>query len=238
MRSIIDMFRNDWDDVASVDDLFDSPDPQQQSSATSTNSYLALIVDDDKGWLQVRKSSDNSIITISKYTRVKYHGYNRDKSREEFTILDWPHTNVRASVSAISSNQSRFKSIQFLEGGLIEFERDSYKLKFGNSSWIHAASDPSDLIPKGTHNLWLPDHVHTYGNPYLGDTAYATVWFRIGSESSDRYLHVGSVSAGCVTVGEKDTGGSQVDRRKWDSIYNYLIKRRSSNKFVGKIKVF
>ena len=49
MSSTIDMFRNDWNDVASVDDLFDSPDPQQQSSATSTNSYLALIVDDDKG---------------------------------------------------------------------------------------------------------------------------------------------------------------------------------------------
>jgi len=49
MRSIIDMFRNDRNDVTSVDDLFDSPEPQQQSSATSTNSYLALIVDDDKG---------------------------------------------------------------------------------------------------------------------------------------------------------------------------------------------
>lgn len=28
MSAIIDMFRNDWNDVASVDDLFDSPEPQ------------------------------------------------------------------------------------------------------------------------------------------------------------------------------------------------------------------
>lgn len=112
------------------------------------------------------------------------------------------------------------------------------ELRFGNSAWIHAASDPSNLIPKGTHNLWLPDYSHSIGSGYLGDTAYATVWFRIGSESSDRYLHVGRVSAGCVTVGEADTGGSAQDRRKWDSIYNYLIKRRNSNKFVGKIKIY
>lgn len=238
MSSIIDMFKNDWSDVTSVDDLFDNPDPQQRSTAVSTDTYVALIDDDNKGWLQVRKSSDNSRITIAKYTRVKYHGYNRDKTREEFTLLDWPFANIRASVAAISSNQSRFKSIQFLGGGLIEFERDSYKLKFGNSGWIHAASDPSNLIPKGTYDLWLPDYPHTIGDAYLGDTPYATVWFRIGNESSDRYLHVGSISAGCVTVGERDTGGSQIDRRKWDSIYNYLIKRRSANKFVGKIKVF
>jgi len=31
---------------------------------------------------------------------------------------------------------------------------------------------------------------------------------------------------------------TQSDRQKWDRIYNYLIKRRIGNKYVGKIKVF
>lgn len=234
-------FNNPWSAENSIwfneekDKWFDGG--QFFQSPLNQNSSKALLQTDEKGWLNVRKSN-NEIISIAKYARIKYRGYNRDKSREEFTLLDWPHTNVKASVSAISETQSRFRDIEYLEGGLIQFDRDNYKLKYGNSEWIHAASDPSNLIPKGTHNLWLPDYMHDYGTPYLGDAVYATVWFRIGNETSDRYLHVGRVSAGCVTVGESDTGGSQSDRQKWDRIYNYLIKRRIGNKYVGKIKVF
>lgn len=220
-----------------MDKWFDGEEFFQSQNQSNSNTSKALTETDENGWLNVRKTN-GEIISIVKYARVKYQGYNQDKTREEFTLLDWPHSNVKASVSAISETQSPFKSIQYLEGGLIQFNRDNYKLKYGSSEWIHAASDPSDLIPKGIHNLWLPDYMHSYGIPYLGDADYATVWFRIGNESSDRYLHVGSVSAGCITVGERDTGGSQSDRKKWDGIYNYLIKRRIGNKFVGKIKVF
>lgn len=39
-------------------------------------------------------------------------------------------------------------------------------------------------------------------------------------------------------LGESETGGTEKDRKKWDSIYNYLIKRRIGNRFVGKIKVY
>jgi len=144
---------------------------------------------------------------------------------------------VKASVSAISKTKSRFDFVQFETGGSITFEIAKNRLKYGNSSWIHTGTDPNDPMPKGTHNIWVPDYYHDLGEPYRNLAKYSTVWFRIGAESSDRYLHVGNVSLGCVSVGEKSTGGKDSDKRKWDDIYNYLVKRRSSAKYVGKIKV-
>lgn len=211
---------------------FLSSGPRSQNASSSK----ALIETDAKGWLNV-KAASGSIISIAKYTRVKYRGYNSDKTRELFTILDWPHANIKASVSAISKNKSRFSSVQFLSPGLITFERDKNRLKYGNSNWIHTATDTNNPIPKGTYNLWLPDYYHDFGEKYLDLATYSTVWFRIGAASSNRYLHVGDVSLGCVSVGEKSTGGTDEDKKKWDDIYKYLVKRRNGNKFVGKIKV-
>ena len=212
--------------------LVANPNPSPQTS----NSYKALIETDSKGWLNV-KTSSGEIISIAKYTRVKNLKYNGDKTREEFTIIDWPYSNKKVSVSAISKTKSRFSSVQYSSPGLITFERDKNRLKYGSSSWIHTATDSGNPIPKGTYNLWLPDYYHSFGDSYLNLAKYSTVWFRIGAASSDRYLHVGNVSLGCVSVGEKSTGGTDADKREWDKIYDYLIKRRSGTKYVGKIKV-
>lgn len=203
---------------------------------TLLNIQKGLVETDTKGWLNITKDNGEQI-TISKYTRVTYHGYNSDKTRERFTILDWPNENVKASVSAISASKSRFASINYQGPGVITFDLDNNRLKYGNSSWIHTATDPSNPITKGNYKLWLPDAVHAYGNPYLGLSSYATVWYRIGNESSSRYLHVGNVSAGCVTVGEKSSGGKDPDQKQWTDIYNYLKTRRDGSKYVGTIKV-
>lgn len=216
--------KNEWLDNESIE--------LQDNQTTSK----CLTETDNKGWLNVKKDSGGEI-TLTKYCRVTHRGYNSDKTREKFTILDWPNQNVKASVSAISSTKSRFTSVGFKTGGLITFDLANHRLKYGSSSWIHAATDSSNPIEKGTYNLWLPDAVHDMGNPYLSLADYATVWFRIGKESSSRYLHVGSVSAGCVTVGEASTGGTDEHKKRWDEIYNYLIKRRTGSTFVGKIKI-
>jgi len=39
MRLIIDMFRNDWNDVTSVDDLFDSPEPQTDGNKLTNKTF-------------------------------------------------------------------------------------------------------------------------------------------------------------------------------------------------------
>ncbi|CAA6828030.1 MAG: Unknown protein [uncultured Aureispira sp.] len=201
-----------------------------------SSAQKGLIETDPKGWLDVM-TDDGQRITISKYTRVTYHGYNSDKTRETFTILDWPNENIEASVSAISASKSRFAATVYQGPGVVTFDLDNNRLKYGNSAWIHTATDINNPISKGSYNLWLPDGVHTYGNPYLGLSNYATVWYRIGAEGSSRYFHVGNVSAGCVTVGEASTGGQDVDKKQWTDIYNYLKTRRSGSKHVGTINI-
>lgn len=81
------------------------------------------------------------------------------------------------------------------------------------------------------------DYFHSYGNPYLGNSKYSGIWFRIGNESSDRYLHVGSVSLGCVSVGKSSAADSTPEFEKWSNLYIYLSKKRSGNKFIGEIIV-
>jgi len=61
-----------------------------QAQTTQTSSLKCLTESDEKGWLNVKKESGGTIISIAKYCRVKYRGYSHDKSRELFTIIDWP----------------------------------------------------------------------------------------------------------------------------------------------------
>lgn len=188
------------------------------------------------GFLNVKNEQNGQIISIVKYCRVKNLSRNSDKSRETFEILDWPHIGVKASVKAINKTTSRFKKYDYLSGGTIVFNKSEGKIKYGTSDWIKGYTNV-DPIPKGTYNIWLPDYYHKYGNPYLNYTENACIWFRLGSEDSDRYLHVGSASLGCVSIGKNSEYDSNPDYKKWDEVYNYLKLRRNGNKYVGKLIV-
>ena len=51
-----------------------------------------------------------------------------------------------------------------------------------------------------------------------------------------RYLHVGSVSHSCVTVGElASANGQATDKQTWTKIYEHLILCRIGNKYVGEL---
>ncbi len=55
-------------------------------------------------------------------------------------------------------------------------------------------------VPQGMHLLQIPDAPHpATRDAYYAYTSYHKTWFRIGTEG-DRYLHVGEISEGCVTV--------------------------------------
>jgi hypothetical protein len=87
------------------------------------------------------------------------------------------------------------------------------------------------------HSIWLPDYFHNYGNSYLDDSKYAGIWFRLGNESSVRYLHVGSVSLGCVSVGKSKKSDTTVEHNQWNDVYNYLCKKRLNSKHIGQLIV-
>lgn len=59
----------------------------------------------------------------------------------------------------------------------------------------------------------LPDYPHAPGRDYKDRAKRALTCFRIRVRGG-RYLHTGSVSAGCLTV---------IDVEKWDSLYDAII---------------
>lgn len=95
-------------------------------------------------------------------------------------------------------------------------------------------------IAPGTHSILAPDYSHAK----ISTGAYAAaapgtvgndVWFPIGllgsSQNSSRYIHIGNLSEGCVTVYQLE---------KWTALYNYLISHRvpgSAGQSIGSMTV-
>lgn len=102
-------------------------------------------------------------------------------------------------------------------------------------------SVPHEYTPigPGTHKLLRPDYSHAEqgATGYIRfdpDNIYCCdAWFpiEINNIKTSRYIHVGHVSHGCVSV---------YDISKWGEIYDYLILRRkdhSKSKYIGTIIV-
>ncbi len=89
-------------------------------------------------------------------------------------------------------------------------------------------------IPTGTYKIRIPDYPHaadmtSFYRKVAPNLKYDRVWFPIEYGNNSRFVHVGNLSDGCVTV---------LDIDKWNDVYAYLIKyRTTSSQHVGKIVV-
>ena len=96
-------------------------------------------------------------------------------------------------------------------------------------------------IPAGQHRIMAPDYSHAnistegYRMAHPGQVSCTDVWFPIALEgsadNSSRYIHIGHLSEGCVTIYEL---------LKWNALYDYLINKRiphSQGKFIGTLIV-
>lgn len=100
-------------------------------------------------------------------------------------------------------------------------------------------------IPVGTHRIMVPDAPHDAGytgfyvdyarKKGLADIVADQVWFPIelaGSKgNSSRYVHIGNVSEGCVTVYALE---------QWNDVYSFLIAHRLPNeqgRYVAMLEV-
>lgn len=103
-----------------------------------------------------------------------------------------------------------------------------------NSEW-----NSHSPIAIGQHFIMAPDRSHanisTEGYAKSAGAIYTDVWFPIQlagqRKASSRYIHIGHLSEGCVTVHELT---------KWNDIYNYLIGNRmpkEGRKIIGKLFV-
>ncbi len=95
----------------------------------------------------------------------------------------------------------------------------------GVGSPIRFVTETGNPVPKGTHDIEIPDYQH---NKTLGNSPHGSTWFRLG-HSGDRYLHPGTFSQGCITV----LNGA----RAWEPIYQALIEARKDDKSVGTMRV-
>ncbi|MFB9327994.1 hypothetical protein ACFFSY_18875 [Paenibacillus aurantiacus] len=186
---------------------------------------------DNEGWLLVKFSGSNAPDALPQNLRVEY--IKTEGGRDYFKVIEGVHAGREGSVKQKEGGGS-----YLIEGdpkqptAQVHFVIPSKKLWYqNNGEWvgpIDTMTDPNNMVPVGVHDIEIPDAPHKGGESYEDRSRFASTWFRIG-HSGDRYLHTGSVSAGCVTM---------TDIPKWTDLYNYLIKRRKDDKSVGEIHVF
>lgn len=214
---------------------------------------------DSTGWLQVLLTEKNTKVALCEYTRVRVTG--EKNGRVYFIIVDGAieagkeaslkKENADKYLSPVGPSGAASLTVTYEEG--TKQERSPFKglltqqfaaLSFNgqtarvtlNSIW----GGEYTPIPVGTHSILVPDYSHAtistagYVEATPG-TVGNDVWFPIGlngsEQNSSRYIHIGHLSEGCVTVYELT---------KWTALYNYLISHRVAGlagKRVGSLTV-
>lgn len=186
--------------------------------------YVAAGAD---GWLNVKREPSGAIIALPEFIKVEVtatHG-----GRDYFVVQEGVERGGKFSVKA---GNLKAGNPGYQVGADLEFSLSREALKFLGRH-VHAVTHERNPIPVGLHPIQIPDFPHSLGAGYTGQSSYAKSWFYLGHGhairgNSDRYLHPGSVSAGCITV----------DPSAWTSLYQYLIRCRSGNeKTVGSVSV-
>ena len=181
---------------------------------------ISYVDETSDGWLIVKINGGNYSIPMGLKVKLTEE---RD-GRIHFVIQEGAYKGKNASVrSGPYFTEHRLT----LSGAELVFDLITERLTISGLGSFNAITHSSNPIPKGNHNIELPDAPHHLGNLYTSYSQYATTWFRIGN-SGDRYLHPGRVSAGCITVTDLD---------EWTNIYEYLIYRRSNDYDVGRLTV-
>lgn len=82
------------------------------------------------------------------------------------------------------------------------------------------------LVPPNPHDKNMTEFYRTQVEPSLRSDQ---VWFPIEFGDNSRFIHLGNISEGCVTV---------MDLNKWNAIYKALISHRTPDgRYVGKLTV-
>lgn len=193
---------------------------------------LRYVTTDENGWLRVKLEPAKTVISVHEYLKVAFDRH--EAGRDYFKILEGTHKDALASVSAKADNSSWLASPlpEYKTACLLKFKR-SEKLLITPVGIFKAITAESNRIPLGVHPIQLPDFPHKGGRSYITESSKALTWFYLGrgkavKGNNDRYLHPGTVTAGCVTV---------TDLAKWNTIYSYLILCRKNDRSVGDLLV-
>ena len=216
---------------------------------------------ENSGWLLVRLVAAKAVVALCEFTKVEltreadglvYFNIADGNSGFVGQEASLHKKNADLYLSDVGPNGPATVQVRYLgapewevspfKGRLLQqwatetFNGTSVKVTL-NSKWDMPQYAP---IPAGRYTIFAPDRSHqsTSTAGYVAATPDMhgnDVWFPIGLHGgavpSDRYIHVGHLSEGCITCHELT---------KWNALYDYLIscrEPRSMGKYVGKVIV-
>jgi hypothetical protein len=228
-------------------------------TATVDTRYVRLPENTD-GWLLIKLSpsqKDAFICEYTKVTMVKSEGGRTyfkvadglsavgltaslsDENARRLLLKTPPSqaiATVKVKYGVRKEENSPFKGPLLQQWGALNVSGPPITVTL-NSIWTGEFSP----IPEGVHRIMAPDYSHAqsstlgYRNSYPGRIKANDVWFPIElagtTGNSTRYVHLGHLSEGCVTV-------HQVER--WNVVYDFLISHRlpdTNGKYVALLEV-
>lgn len=234
--------------------------PASVHVATVENRYLKF-GENTHGTIGVRlEPSTNNVVQVCEYTKVAMikgqdgrtyfrimdgpHGGGRLASMKsevaKDVLLKTPPTisteTLRVKYGPLSDEVSSFKGKLRQQWAMLTVGGQSITVTL-NSVWDQGFTP----IPPGRHRIMVPDGSHAnistegYRNTFPGKIKGNDAWFPIELQgtkgSSSRYVHIGHLSEGCVTVHEI---------ARWNTVYNFLISHRlpdTEGKYVAVLEV-
>ncbi|AFN35212.1 hypothetical protein [Taylorella equigenitalis] len=202
----------------------------------------------DDGFWRVKLNSHLEV-SVPSYTRVILGEIKNE--RRFFSFYEGLYKNQEASISLKNGDPFMGRMLNYRENvnlvlnlNVSASSKEEKQIHgilvtpIGNlhcKSWGRPYHPGFQIILDSIYRIKFPDYPHKGSTTYNTDTHLYKVWFGlellIGSENiTDRYLHFGQTSHGCVSC----SGGEL-----WTSLCEYLLTSRVKNNFdtVGFLKV-
>lgn len=230
---------------------------------------IRYVTDADRtGWLSVvpdgvapAAAASDPALRLALPQTLKVDVYKTEAGREFFQVLEGPNKGRKASVKLEAGGRSYLAASAAIgSAAVIRLNRKLQQLWFGGRGPFNAFTQASNPVPIGSWGIEIPDAPHDSPTLYSTYSAYYRTWFRIlVSPDSDRYVHLGVISHGCVTArpwipersdprltGRSDDElglpippeiGPKLPPTPWTALYNCLIGARQDEKTVGTVIV-
>lgn len=188
---------------------------------------VSAVVGGSDGWLNVKREGSDTVIALPEYLRVEHRA--SQNGRDHFSPLEGIE---KGRLLSVRSGHLRSGLPGYHAAAMLTFHVRKERLSYAGLE-VKAITHPRNPIAEGTHPVQIPDFPHAAGGGYSSVSQYAKSWFYLGHGhampgNNDRYLHPGSISAGCITV----------DPGAWTALYRYLILcRRGDGQTVGTVTV-
>jgi hypothetical protein len=196
------------------------------------------------GWLLVRLESGEKV-SLPEYCHVLQKG--TAGGRDSIVPQEGKYKGQAASVTSgylTDLKHGPKAQVTFYLKGNVLIWPGGPALKIENgvaTGGLKAFTSSSNKIPTGTWDIEIPDFPHSLGSGYTSYASHAKTWFRIASSgSNDRFIHPGTVSLGCATIGvegDKTSDAGKAALKAYEQLYAYLISRRKSPGIVGTLTV-